>query len=134
MRLLPSTLAAAAAFGAWQLLVPAVNAQNQADQPAQAPQAQSPSAAIPDEKLDAEAAAIKNVAGIKQSYQQRMAAAEESEKDGIANEAVNALTKAVTDQGLSVEEYTSILEVAQNNPDVRQKIIQRIRPSDQPHQ
>ena len=36
--------------------------------------------------------------------------------------------KAVTDRGLSVEEYTSILEVAGNDPDVRQKIIQRIHP------
>jgi uncharacterized protein DUF4168 len=47
------------------------------------------------------------------------------------NEAVNALAKAVTDQGLSVEEYDSILEVAQNDPDVREKIRQRIRPSAQ---
>jgi hypothetical protein len=71
------------------------------------------------------------VASIKQNYQRRMAAAEESQKEGIASEAVDALTRAVTDQGLSVEEYTSILEVAQNDPDVRQKIIHRIRPSDQ---
>ena len=76
------------------------------------------------------AAAIKSVASIKQNYQRRMAAAEESQKEGIASEAVDALTRAVTDQGLSVEEYTSILEVAQNDPDVRQKIIDRIRPSD----
>ena len=38
--------------------------------------------------------------------------------------------KAVTDQGLSVQEYTSILVVAQNDPEVREKIVQRIRPSD----
>jgi hypothetical protein len=37
--------------------------------------------------------------------------------------------KAITDQGLSVEEYDSILEVAQNDPEVREKIRQRIRPS-----
>jgi len=35
----------------------------------------------------------------------------------------------IGDQGLSVEEYESILEVAQNDPDVREKIRQRIRPS-----
>ena len=131
MRLLPWTLAAAAAIGAGQLLLPVANAQNQPEPPAQVPRAQSPSPGIPDEKLDAEAAAIKSVASIKQNYQRRMAAAEESQKEGIASEAVDALTRAVTDQGLSVEEYTSILEVAQNDPDVRQKIIDRIRPSDQ---
>ena len=43
---------------------------------------------------------------------------------------MTALAKAVTDQGLAVEEYSSILEVAQTNPEVREKIRQRIRPSD----
>jgi hypothetical protein len=37
----------------------------------------------------------------------------------------------IGNQGLSVEEYDSILEVAQNDPDVREKIRQRIRPSAQ---
>jgi hypothetical protein len=36
--------------------------------------------------------------------------------------------KAVTDKGLSVEEYTSILEVAENDPAVREKILQRLHP------
>jgi hypothetical protein len=36
------------------------------------------------------------------------------------------MVKAVTDQGLSVEEYNSILEVAQNDPGVREKIRQRM--------
>jgi hypothetical protein len=45
------------------------------------------------------------------------------------DEANKALVKAVTDQGLSVEEYTSIMVVAQNDPAVRQKIVQRMKPS-----
>jgi hypothetical protein len=36
------------------------------------------------------------------------------------------MLKAVTDQGLSVAEYNSILEVAQNDPGVRAKIRQRM--------
>lgn len=132
MRLLSWTLAATAAIGAWQLFIPVVNAQYQPDPPAQAPQAQSPSPAIPDQKLDAAAAAIKNMASIKQNYQRQIATAEDSQKQGIAHEAADALAKAVTDQGLSVEEYNKIIEVAQNDPNVRQKIMQRIRPSDQP--
>jgi hypothetical protein len=35
----------------------------------------------------------------------------------------------VTDQGLSVDEYNSIMEAAQNNPTVRQQLVQRIRPA-----
>ena len=98
-------------------------------------QVQSPSlglserSPIPDQKLDAAAAAIERVASLKQDYQQRIATAAPADKERILSEAVNALAKAVTDQGLSVEEYDSILEVAQNDPDVREKIRQRIRPS-----
>jgi hypothetical protein len=54
------------------------------------------------------------------------AAAPPAQQERIAEEAVNALAKAVTDHGLSVDEYTSILEVAQTNPEVREKIRQRL--------
>jgi hypothetical protein len=54
-----------------------------------------------------------------------------ADKERILYEAVNALAKAVTDSGLSVEEYVSFQVVAQNDPDVREKIRQRIRPSAQ---
>jgi len=86
---------------------------------------------IPDQKLDAAAAAIGRVAGLKQDYQQRIAAASPADKERLVDEALNAMRKAVTDQGLSVDEYDSILEVAQNDPGVREKIRQRIRPSGQ---
>jgi hypothetical protein len=33
----------------------------------------------------------------------------------------------VTDHGLSVEEYNSIIKVAQNDAQVRQKILQRVK-------
>jgi hypothetical protein len=45
----------------------------------------------------------------------------------IADEASTALEKAVTDQGLSVEEYSAIVEMAQNDPQVLQKIIERLQ-------
>jgi Domain of unknown function (DUF4168) len=83
---------------------------------------------IPDQKLDAAAAAMKEVASVKEDYEQRIEAAAPSDKQRIANEANNALVKAVTDKGLSVEEYTLILAMAQRDPEVREKIVQRIRP------
>ena len=108
--------------------IPAANAQAQSP----APRASDKSAGIPDQKLDAAAAAIGRVAILKQDDQQRIAAAAPADKERVLNEAVGALKKkAVTDQGLSVEEYNSILEVAQNDPDVREKIRQRIRASTQ---
>ena len=57
-----------------------------------------------------------------------MAAAPSGDRKRIANEASDALTKAVTDQGLSVNEYAEIVDAAQNDAGVREKILQRIRP------
>jgi predicted TIM-barrel fold metal-dependent hydrolase len=127
MRVLMRSAAAILLIAAGFLFVPAASAQVQSPSPGLSEQ--SPN--IPDQKLDAAAAAIERVASLKQDYQQRIAAAAPADKERILNEAVNALEKAVTDQGLSVEEYDSILEVAQNDPDVREKIRQRIRPSAQ---
>ena len=88
----------------------------------------SPSASIPDNKLDAAAAAMKSVSTVKEDYGRRIAQTpDDSEKSRLANEGGQALTKAVTDQGLSVAEYTEILQVAQNNTAVREKILQRIK-------
>src|SRR6516164_3718197 len=124
MRVLMWPTAAALLIAVGLLSVPAANAQFQSPSPGS-----DQSSNISDQKLDAVATAIERVASLKQDYQQRIAAAGPSDKERIANDAINALAKAVTDQGLSLEEYDSILEVAQNDPEVREKIRQRIRPS-----
>src|SRR5215813_4878027 len=125
MRVLVWPTAAALLIAVGLLSVPAANAQVQSPSPGLSDQ--SPN--ISDQKLDAVATAIERVASLKQDYQQRIAAAAPSDKERIANEAINALAKAVIDQGLSLEEYDSILQMAQNDPEVREKIRQRIRPS-----
>jgi len=96
-------------------------------------QAQSPSpgpsdrtTAIPDQKLDAAAAVLERIASLKKDYEEQMVAAPASDKKRIAAEAFSAFQKAVTDQGLSLDEYISILEVAQNDPEVGDKIRQRL--------
>ena len=125
MRVLTRPATAMLLIAAGLLFAPAANAQVQSPSPGLS----NPSPAIPDQKLDAAAAAIERVASLKRDYQQRIAAAAPADREGILNEAIHALAKAIADQGLSVEEYDSILEVAQNDPDVREKIRQRIRPS-----
>jgi hypothetical protein len=147
-RLLRSFAAAALSVSAL-LLIPAANAQMnppqarpQAQSPqtqppqtqppqTQLPQTQPPSAPISDDKLNAAAAAIGQVATIRQSYESKIAAAPASDQQRLTKEANDALTKAVTDQGLSVDEYNSIIRTAQNDPVVRQKLTQRIPHSGQ---
>jgi len=115
----------------WLAFAPTVNAQNQSEPSRPSPTMPGPSsssASIPDNKLDAAAAAMKSVSMVKEDYGRRIAQApDDSEKSRLANEGGQALTKAVTDQGLSVSEYTEILQVAQNNPALREKILQRIK-------
>jgi hypothetical protein len=72
------------------------------------------------------------VVDIKRTYEQRIEAASEPEKQTIVEEAKNALAKAVTDQGLSIEEYTAIIVIAQRDPEVREKILSRLPQGDEP--
>jgi hypothetical protein len=131
---LSQPLAAAVLGVAGLLLLPAANAQMNQTQPrpqaqsphAQSPQEQSPSPTIPDEKLSAAAAALGEVTSIRQSYERKIAEAPQPDKQRVTDEANNALKKAVTDQGLSVDEYNTILRTAQNDPTIRQKLAQRI--------
>jgi hypothetical protein len=131
MRMVQRSLTAIMLMTAWCLPIPVVNAQ--AQKPAESNPSANPSAPaadLSDRKLDATAAALQRVTSLRQDYQQRVAAAEApAEKERIVAEANAALTKAVTDQGLSVEEYASILDVARDNPEVRGKILQRVQPA-----
>ena len=70
---------------------------------------------------------MQQVASLRETYQQRFDTAPPSDKERIANEASMALTKAVTDKGLSVDEYSAILTQAQNDPVVHEKIMERMR-------
>ena len=126
MRLSIPSVAAAALIAAAQLCVPA-NAQNPSPSPA--PEQSAPAPNLSDQKLDAAAAALGQVASLLRDYQQRLlAATEPADKQRIAQEGNGALKKAVEDQGLTIEEYSSIIVVAQNDPEVRNKILQRMHP------
>jgi hypothetical protein len=118
-----SMRALAAAVGAvWLAAAPVAVAQTQAPAPAPA----QPAQAIPDEKLDKAAAATVQVATLSREYRQQLAVAPQSDKQRIVDEANAAIEKAITDQGLSLQEYSSIMEEARNNPEVHQKILERL--------
>lgn len=116
-----ATLAAAGLF-----LAPAASAQTQT--PSSPPKAKpAPAADISEQKLDAAAKAVKKVSSIRDSYEQKLVKAPTDQKAKLADEASDAMAKAVTAEGLSVEEYTTIIEVAQNDPVVRNKLLQRLK-------
>jgi hypothetical protein len=92
-----------------------------------APDSKSAPADIPDHKLDAVAAAARRVVALSDNYEQKLATASDAEKEKIVDEANDAIAKAVTDQGLSIDEYVSIMKTAQNDPAVRDKLVQRLK-------
>ena len=112
----------AALIGANLLVSPVVMAQSETPQQQQA----APSTAISDRKLDQAAAAIQQVNDVQRDYQQKLSSAAPADRPRVASEGNAALTKAVTDHGLSVEEFNSIMTVAQNDPTVRAKLLQRL--------
>jgi uncharacterized protein YqfA (UPF0365 family) len=86
---------------------------------------------LSDQKLSAVAAALERVVSIQKDYRQRITETEAPvDKERIVAEANNELVKAVAEQGLSVEEYTSILNVARDDAEIRGKILQHIHRSD----
>lgn len=117
LALLGSSLAFSPAFG-------------QGQPPANGASAESP-AGISDQKLKEAATAIPQVEGIRQNYTQQLAEAPAGDKQRLQNQAGDEMKKALADQGLSVAEYNSILETAEQNADVRQRLIQRMREPDE---
>jgi len=81
---------------------------------------------ISDKKLDQAAAAIVRVDKLQKSYQQKLEQAKPNERDRVVQEAEKAVTKVVTDQGLSIDEYDTIIRTARNDPAVREKLLQRM--------
>jgi hypothetical protein len=82
---------------------------------------------IPEHKLDATAAAVKKVSAIMDTFEKKLAEAPAADRERVVGEADDAMTKAITDEGLSIEEYTSIIRVAQNDAAVRGKLLQRLQ-------
>jgi len=120
-------LVALAQFSAASAQTPPVQSPQTKVPQAQSPDQTIPAASIPNQKLDAPAPAMQRVARLKRDYLKLLADAAPDDQPRIVTEASSALEKAVTDQGLSVEEYTTIVEMAENDVQVRQKIIERMQ-------
>lgn len=126
MRMKFSPLAVAAA--AVTLLSPlAAGAQTQPP-PSTAAPATAPAAktAVSDQQITQAAVAMQKVMTIRQSYNQKLTQAKPEDRGRIADESQTEMQKAVTDSGLSVEQYNSILQLAQNDPNVREKLMSRL--------
>src|SRR5258708_1588453 len=127
MRGFTPSLAAAILTAGCYFATPRVNVRGQA--PAQGPSISAGD--LSDKKLKAGAPPLERVESPRKACGQRIAEGEiPAEKERIVAEANKELPKAVTEQGLSVEEYSSILDAARDNPEIRDRLFQHVRPSD----
>jgi len=69
-------------------------------------------------------AALRQVASIRQTYEQRAQSAENQQQvQDLNNRARTEMLKAISDQGLSMQQYQRALQMAQANPELRQRVI-----------
>lgn len=105
----------------------------QAQQQTQPMQGQPDSggAAVSDQKIEAFAVAYLQVDKVRQEYSAKIEATpDQAAKEKLKNEASQQMVQAVeASQGISVEEYTSILTAAQNDPALAKKVQEKIQSS-----
>lgn len=108
-------------------------AQAQQAEPAQS-QTGATSAPVSEQKLEAFAVAYLQVDKVRQEYSAKIGAeSDASAKEKLQTEANQQMVKAVEASPISVEEYTSILTAAQNDPALAKKVQEKLQ-SSQPTQ
>ncbi|HEY0182158.1 MAG TPA: DUF4168 domain-containing protein [Rhodopila sp.] len=113
------TLTAAAALGLAPALAFAApdQAQNQATTPAPS------SAPIPDTTIGKAGAALHDVAKLQEKYQGKMDQASPEQKQGLSAQANAEAVQAIQSRGISVQEYSNVVRTAQNNPQLKQRLL-----------
>lgn len=95
------------------------------NQPSQMPTPPSPSEAqqIPDGTITKAGAALHDVAGLQQKYQGKMESATPEQKQGLSDQANAEAVQAIQAHGLSVQEYSKVVHTAQNDPQIKQRLL-----------
>jgi hypothetical protein len=86
-------------------------------------QAPAPSATIPDQTIGKAGAALHDVAKLQQKYQGQMELASPEQKKGLSEQANAEAVQAIQSHGISVQEYSTVVRTAQNNPQVKQRLL-----------
>jgi Domain of unknown function (DUF4168) len=113
-------LATAAALGVAPAL--AFAAPNETPAPRAATPSMSPGT-IPDQTIGKVGAALHDVAQLQEKYQGRMESASPEQKQGLSEQANAEAVQAIQSHGLSVQEYSSVVRTAQNNPQIKQRLL-----------
>jgi hypothetical protein len=84
----------------------------------------APAAPVPDATIGKAGAALRDVATLQQKYQPKMdQAASPKEKQGLSDQANAEAVQAIQSHGLSVQEYSNVMRTAQNDPKLKQRLL-----------
>jgi hypothetical protein len=115
--------AIAVAFLGTVAIVP-VAAQQPPQPESNATSGTTPNATVPDETVARTGAALKLVTEIKKVYTPKVEAAPTpDERARLSNQATDAARKAISDQGLTIDQYNNVMELAQADPAMRERLI-----------
>jgi hypothetical protein len=69
-------------------------------------------------------AALRQVAEIKQTYSERLQSAKSpAQQEDISKKASGAAVTAITQQGLTLDQYNKVIEAAQKDPALKQRVL-----------
>jgi hypothetical protein len=115
------SLAVVAALGAAPAL--AIAAPDQSSSP-QSPPVQAGAATAPDAVTIGKAgAALHDVVQVQAKYQGKWEAASPEQKQGMSEQANAEAVQAIQSHGLTVQEYSNVIKIAQSDPQVKQRLL-----------
>lgn len=84
--------------------------------------------AVPDDVVTKVGKAIAQIEAIRQTYTERVGTASAQDaKQALVERAERAMVKAVTDEGLTIDEYNDVIEIAQGDKDVEERVLAAAR-------
>jgi hypothetical protein len=92
-------------------------------QSGQSPPSVPSAAAIPDGTISKAGAALRDVAQVQDKYRGQIETAPPAQKQTLSAQANAEAVQAIQSHGLSVEQYTSVIRTAQNDPQVKQRLL-----------
>ena len=95
-----------------------------AQPPSGAPSGAVTGANMSDATVKKVGAALRQVAQIEQTYSQRLQSANTPvQKQDISKQASNAAVTAITQQGLTIDQYNQVIQAAQSDPALKQRVL-----------
>jgi GTP1/Obg family GTP-binding protein len=95
-----------------------------AQQPSGPPSGAVSGANMSDATVSKVGAALRQVAQIKETYSQRLQSANTPmQKQDISKQASGAAVTAITQQGLTIDQYNQVIRAAQSDPALKQRVL-----------